>query len=377
MVPGIGCVGGRLDFVQNDTQRMIADMLGRLLRERNEFAARRERLMQNPPRRLHLWQNFVESGLLAALLPEANGGMGGSGRDIAVMAYEIGRSLAVEPLFGLLTSSRILIASDTDAARARLDTGIAGDMRIIFAHEEGHDPFSPPSVRAIPDGDAYRLSGVKPVVVHADVADAFIVTATLPDGSPGCFLLDADGAGVVREAFRMIDASGAGTLTLSDAPGALLLAGEAARVAILDAIEWTILALAAEAVGIMDSLNGLTRDYLRTRVQFGVPIGSFQALQHRSADIFIAGEEAGIAVDAVATALDGPVSDLRSARVAALKAVVDKAGRKVGHNAVQLHGGVGVSDELIVSHYMRRLAAISARLGSADLHSSRFQALTA
>lgn len=366
-----------MDFAQTDTQRMIADMLGRMLREQNEFSVRRERLMQASPQRLHLWPSFVETGIVGVLVPESAGGFGGAGRDIAVVAYAVGRSLTVEPLLGVMASSRILIRADTEIATTELEQLTAGERLIILAHDEGFDPFAPPSIKAVPHGNNFRLDGVKPVVAHADVADAFIVTATLPDGSVGCFLLEADGQGVTRETYRMMDAAGGGTLTLTAAAGQALALGDDARTAIIDAVEWGIFGMCSEAVGIIDALNETTREYLRTRVQFGVPIGSFQALQHRSADMFIAGEEAGVAVDALAEALDGPVDALRSARISALKVIADTAGRKVGHEAVQMHGGVGVSDELIVSHYMRRLATIRAQLGSAELHRGRFHSLAA
>lgn len=366
-----------MDFSQTETQSMIADMLGRLLREQNEFAVRRERLRQQPPQRMHLWQSFVETGIIGALVPEAAGGFGGSGRDVAVVAHAIGRALAVEPLLALVGSSRVLAASGMEVAGRELEQLIAGERVVVLAHDAGFDPFAVTGVTATPDGEGFRLQGARPVVAHADVADALIVTATLPDGSAGCFLVDANGEGVHRETYRMLDAAGAATLTLEGAPAGALLLGNAAQSAIVDAVEWGIFALCAEAVGIIDALNETTREYLRTRVQFGVPIGSFQALQHRSADMFIAGEQAGIAVDALAIAMDGPVDTLRSARISALKVIVDNAGRKVGHEAVQMHGGVGVSDELIVSHYMRRLATIRAQLGSVEYHRGRFHDLAA
>ena len=366
-----------MDFARTDTQRMVSDLLRRLLREQNEFAARRERLAQRSPQRLHLWPAFIETGVIGALASEDAGGFGGAGRDIATIAYEVGRALVVEPLLGVLGSIRLLGGAGTERAAAELGQVVSGERIVVLAHDEGFDPFALPSVRVRSEGGAYWLDGIKPVVAHADVADAFIVTATLPDGTVGCFLVEADGEGVKRDIFRLLDSGGGGTLSLTSAPAAALVLGETAQAAIVDAVEWSLFAMCAEGVAIIDALNEATYSYLGTRVQFGVAIGSFQALRHRLADMFIAGEEAAIATDAVADALDEPVTPLRSARISALKVIVDTAGRKVSHEAIQMHGGVGVSDELIVSHYTRRLAAIRAQFGSADMHRGRFRSLTA
>lgn len=365
-------------FARNETQEMVADTLGRLLRERYDFNDRRERLGRTPPERLALWPDLIETGMIGALFPESAGGFGGSGRDVAVLAEALGRSLVVEPVIASLISGRVLLAEGSDASLAMIGEIVAGERILVLAHDEGYDPFAAPGARAEQEGDGYRLTGVKPLVANADVATSFLVTASLPGEGWGCFLVEGGAAGLSLEPCRLMDASGAATLTLANAVATPLLLGEAARLAVQDAVEWGLLAMSAEGVGILDALNEQTREYLRTRVQFGVPIGSFQALQHRSADMFIAAQEAGAAVDAVIESFgtDSPVQDNaeRSARVSALKLLLDGAGRKVGFEAIQLHGGVGVSDELIVSHHMRRLTTIRALTGSPEAHRSRYAA---
>jgi len=367
-----------MTFARTETQDMIADTIGRLLRERNPFHARRERLALDPPQRMALWPALAEAGMIGGLFPESAGGFGGSGRDIAVIAYELGRSLVVEPVIASLVAGRVLLAAGSAEALALVEEIVAGTRVAVLAHDEGYDPFAAPSTRAEAVAGGYVLHGRKPVVANGDVADILLVTALLPDGAWGCFRVDAGGQGLVREDLRLMDGSGGASITLSAAPAQAILLGDAARAAIEDAAEWGILAASAEGVGILDALGEQTREYLRTRVQFGVPIGSFQALQHRSADMFIAAEEAGAAVDAVAASFDGeagPRPDpARSARVSALKLLLDEAGRKVGFEAVQLHGGVGVSDELIVSHYMRRLATIRVLGGGPEVHRARYTA---
>ena len=365
-----------MGFARNETQEMVADSLNRLLRERNDFSDRRNRVSGSTPQRLALWGDLAQAGIIGALLPESAGGFAGSGRDVAVLAYELGRSLVVEPVIGSLMAARLLLAAP---GTAQLEPIIAGDHIVVLAHDEGYDPFALPSVKAEPDGAGYRLNGVKPVVANGDVADEYLVTACLPDGGLACFLVDAAADGVTRTECRLMDGAGGVTLTLANVRSAPVLTGQAARRAVQDAVEWGMLAMGAEAVGIFDALNEQTREYLRTRVQFGVPIGRFQALQHRSADMFIAAEEARAAVDAVADAFHAeearPGDALRSARISALKILIDAAGRKIGFDAVQLHGGVGVSDELIVSHYMRRLATIRILTGSSEVHRDRYGAI--
>ena len=366
-----------MSFARTETQEMVAASLRRLFFERNDFAARRDRLSGLSPRRLALWEDMAQAGIIGALLPEKAGGFAGTGRDVAVLAYELGRSLVVEPVIGSLMAVRLLSASADRAPQ--LDAIVAGDHITILAHDEGYDPFAMSSVTGQADGARYRLSGMKPVVVNGDVAHSYLVTATLPDGKLACFLIDAAAPGVTRTKCRLMDGSGAVALTLANVLAEPVLIGDAARLAVQDAVEWGMLAMSAEAVGIFDALNEQTREYMRTRIQFGVPIGRFQALQHRLADMFVAAEEARAAVDAVAEAFVpegcGSCGALRSARVSALKILIDAAGRKIGFDAVQLHGGVGVSDELIISHYMRRLATIRMVTGSSEVSRDRYGAM--
>lgn len=367
-----------MDFVADETQRMVADTLARLLRVDNDFAVRRQRLAASPPQRLALWPALASSGIIGTGFADDVGGFGGSPRDIAIVQYQLGRSLAVEPYLAVVLSGIILRAAAPHRRGSEIERMVVGNRIIVVAHSEEGDPFAPPRVTALEDGGAYRLAGAKRVVRHADVADAFLVSASLADATLGWFLIEARGDGVSVDTYRLMDGSGAGTLEFRDANGTLISTGADAERALLDCLDWGIVALAAEATGILEALNETTREYLRTRVQFGVAIGSFQALQHRSADMFIAAEEAGIATDAVLTAFaDGPPGAGRSSRVSALKSIIDQAGLMVGHEAVQMHGGVGVSDELIVSHYLRRLATMRAELGGRDLHRERFRALTA
>jgi alkylation response protein AidB-like acyl-CoA dehydrogenase len=352
-----------MSFAQTETQIMLADMLSRLLAAENEFEARRHRLSGDTLARLALWPILAEQGVLGAAFTEEMGGFGGTMRDLAVMMELAGRSLVVEPLLANAICGRALAAAGETDLLAEL---IAGERVLAFAHMEGFDPFALPETTAHPAADGYLLTGRKTAVRHGDLAHGYVVTAAL-DGAPACFLVEAEG--VARESFRLIDASSAATLEFKSTPARLLDAP------VEDALLWTLVGLAAEVTGIVGALNEATFAYLNTRKQFGVPLASFQALQHRAADMFAAAEEVRIltsrAIDAVDAGGEG-----RFALASAVKALADTAGRKIGHEAVQLHGGMGVSDELNVSHHMRRLAAIRAEFGGAEMHRAHFAALS-
>jgi alkylation response protein AidB-like acyl-CoA dehydrogenase len=363
-----------MSFARTDEQMMVEDSFGKLLAEHNSFEQRHARLGARQPDRLALWPLMAELGLIGTVLPEAKGGFGGTMRDIAVVMAGFGRTLALEPYLATAVSARILAL--TPEGDEVIEAVLAGERIVTLASDADFDPFAAPRATARQQNGTWLVSGEYPLVRHADIAQDLILAAHLPGtAESGCFLVETAASGVSVEAFRLIDAASGGRVTLRDAPATLLLSGSAAANALSDALELGITGLAAEAVGIMRALNEATFGYLGTRKQFGVTLASFQALQHRAADMFIAAEEATILTERAIDAMDGPPDAKRSALVSAAKAVIDTAGRKIGHEAVQLHGGMGVSDELNVSHFMRRLAAIRAQLGSADFHRGRFLAL--
>jgi alkylation response protein AidB-like acyl-CoA dehydrogenase len=356
---------------------MIADTVRRLLETENEFEARRHRLAGPAPDRLALWPHFAALGITGTLFDEAFGGFGGTPRDAAVVLYEIGRTLTVEPYLAVLAAGRVLLAAGAEAV-AEVAALLSGERIIILAHAESADPFAAPAVRATAEAGVFYLDGEKPVVRHGDIADGLIVTARLADtGEWGCFLLGAGTPGVRIVPQRLIDASSGAQLFFHAAPATLLLRGAAAQAAVQDALAWTIAGLAAEATGALDALIAGTAAYLNTRKQFGVTLATFQALQHRLADMFIAAQELRAITETVLDQMQAGDGPLTEGLVAALKVMMDRAGRKVGHEAVQMHGGMGVSDELNISHYMRRLACIRAEAGGEVLHLSRFAAIAA
>ena len=356
-----------MTFARSESQTLIENTASLLLAKANASEARRQRLSAVTPDRLALWPQLAEQGVLGAAFTEQAGGFGGTMRDLAVVMTQVGRRLVVEPvLYGAVCGRVLHAAGDTE----RLATFISGECVLSLAHCEGADPFAPLATQAVSAAGKYRLSGRKLAVRHADCAQAFVVSADL-SGQPAWFLVDANDAGVNAETYRLLDASGGATLSFRDASARLLQSGAAA---IDEALVWLLVGLAAETTGIVEALNETTFAYLGTRKQFGVPLASFQALQHRAAEMYAAAEQLRSLCNRAIDAIDDE-SPTRIALASAVKAFAADMGRRVGHEGVQMHGGMGVSDELDVSHYMRRLATIRAEFGSAEVHRTRFTAL--
>ena len=342
-------------FAETDTQRMLGDMLVRLLDVENEFEDRRARLNAALPDRMALWPHLAEQGVLGAGFTEEAGGFGGTMRDLAVVMGEIGRTMAVEPVLSSILGGQLLV-----------DPGplITGEQVLAIALSEGANPFTLPHTSVDRDG---RVSGQKVAVRHADLAQLMIISA-IQNGEVGLWAVDT--SEVSMTCHRVIDGSSAATVIFDNASSrkvgdAVAFEHLAARICV---------GLAAEAAGIIAMLNAATFAYLQTRKQFGVPLASFQALQHRAADMFAGQEEVRILTNRAIDAIDNNAPDAR-AFASAAKALADELGKRIAHDAVQMHGGMGVSDELNISHGLRRLAAIRSEMGSADVHVTRFAAL--
>jgi len=348
---------------RTETQKMLAEMVIRLLTDLDGFEIRHRRLAEATPNRLALWPALAAQGIIGAAFSEDAGGFGGKMRDLSVVMEIIGQFLVVEPVLAVAICGRILASAGYGD---QLPALIAGERILVFAHTESFDPFSLPVTMAQPIDGGHRLSGTKFAVRHADLAHGFVVTATL-NGAATCFLVEAGAPGLQYDHFRMIDAASAATIHFVDTPAKFLADEQVVQEALL----WSMTGLAAETSGIINAVNRATFEYLRTRKQFGATLASFQALQHRAADMFVGAEEVRIMTSRLIEAVDDG-APLRFKLASATKVLTDDVGRKIGHESVQMHGGMGVSDELNISHYLRRLAAIRAELGSADIHRARF-----
>jgi alkylation response protein AidB-like acyl-CoA dehydrogenase len=368
-----------MHFQLSEEQQLLQDSLRRYVTKEYGFDKRRtviasERGFSEPD-----WRAFAEMGLLGFTFPEAYGGLGGSAFDTMLVTEAFGRGLVVEPyLSSVVLGGGLIRDAGSEAQKDALLPAIAeGELLLGFAHYEtpGRYALSYCDTRAVREGDEFILNGRKSVVLHGAQANKLIVSARSSGGVEApeglsLFLIDTDAAGVRVRGYATHDGQRAAEVYLSDARiGADALIGryEAALPAIEQAIDLAIAALCAEAVGAMDALNAATLEYLKTRKQFGVPIGSFQVLRHRMADMFIAAEQTrSMAILAAAKA--SAAREERRRALSMAKALVGQSARLVGQQAVQLHGGMGVTDEMAASHYFKRLTMINVMFGDSDHH---------
>ncbi|SSW67433.1 acyl-CoA dehydrogenase family protein [Achromobacter agilis] len=374
-----------MNFDHTEDRRMLSDMLKRFGAEQYGFAVR-DRIARSPEGySAEFWQRYAELGAIAALFGEADGGLGGSGFDIAVVFEALGRALVVEPFLDALIAGDAIAAAGTPAQKAVLADLLAGAAIVSLAHAEPQagDELARVETRARPDGDGWRLDGFKAVVAQAEHAGLFVVSARTEgdDADPegiSLFLVPAGTPGLQVQGYPLIDGGRAGDLALSGARvGAEALLGRpGAGHAVLErSVGKGLLALCAEAVGAMDAARDATLEYLQTRKQFGVPIGRFQALQHRMADVLLEIEQARSAVITAAAQLGHADRATRERALSAAKHTIGRVGTLVAEECIQLHGGIGMTWELPLAHYAKRLVMIDHQLGDEDHHLARFIAL--
>jgi alkylation response protein AidB-like acyl-CoA dehydrogenase len=366
-----------MDFNHSEDRQMLADTLGRYLQQRYPIDARHRIAGSDEGWSREHWAALAELGVVGALFGEEAGGFGGTGFDIAAVFEQLGKALVVEPFLGTLMAGRALAGAGGQVAL--LDEVIAGSGILAFAHEEPQSRYDLADVttRATRGGDGWTLDGAKAVVPQIEAADHILVSARI-SGAPsdesgiGLFLLHKSVGGLALRGYPLVDGGRGGELSLSSAPATLV--AEEGHALIEEAVAAGIVALAWEAVGVMDVLKASTLDYLRTRKQFGVPIGKFQALQHRMATVALEIEQARSAVINAASALDGDRWH-RERAVSAAKFTIGRVGTLAAEEAIQMHGGIGMTWELPLSHYAKRLTMIGHQLGDEDHHLGRFVAL--
>ncbi|MDR8395166.1 MULTISPECIES: acyl-CoA dehydrogenase family protein [Paraburkholderia] len=373
-----------MNFQHTEDRRMLADTLNRFVSEQYGFETRERIACSAEGYSSELWNRFAELGIIGALFDEADGGFGGGGFDIAVVFESLGRGLVVEPFLDTLIVGRALAQSGNAAQKAALGELIDGSRIVALAHGEpdGHYELARVTTRAQRSGDAWRLNGAKAVVQHGEHASLFLVSARThgdndEEAGVTLFLVPRDAAGVSVRGYRKIDGGRAAELTFDNVAlgdDALLGSAGAGFAPLEYAVGCGVLALCSEAVGAMDVAKDHTLEYLRTRKQFGVPIGSFQALQHRMADLMLEIEQARSAVINAAAAL-GAERRLRERAVSAAKYSIGRIGARVAEECIQLHGGIGMTWELPLAHYAKRLVMIDHQLGDEDHHLERFIAL--
>lgn len=363
-----------MDFNHTEDRQMLADSLERYLRQRYSIEQRHE-ICDSPEgwSREH-WGALAELGMVGVLFDEASGGFGGGGFDLAAVFEQLGKALVVEPFLDTLLAGRVL--ERIGGYDELLGEVIAGKCLLAFAHDEPHSHYglADIAVRAEWGVAGWSLSGAKAVVPQLETAQQVVVTARVA-GQPGdeegigLFLVDAGADNFSVRGYPLLDGGRGGELTLANTPATLLAEN---GLALLEEVAAAgIVALSWEAIGIMDVIKQQTLEYLRTRKQFGVPIGKFQALQHRMATVALEIEQARSAAINAANALE---SDrlVRERAVSAAKFTIGRAGTIVAEEAIQLHGGIGMTWELPMPHFAKRLVMIDHQLGDEDHHLARF-----
>lgn len=370
-----------MNFEHTEDRRMLADSLNRFIAEQYGFETR-DRIARSPQGySTEIWQQFAELGVIGALFREADGGFGGEGFDIAVVFEALGRGLVVEPLLGAVMAGEAIALAGNDAQKKLLADIVGGTTMAAFAHDEpeSHYELSRVQTRAERSGDGWVLKGAKAVVAQGERADLFVVTARTSgsvDDEAGIslFIVPANTPGLRVRGCAGIDGGRVAELTFEKAKlGAdALLGAEGAGYATLErAVGRGILALCAEALGAMESAKTATLEYLRTRKQFGMLIGSFQALQHRMADLLLEIEQARSAVINAAAAI-GADRLTRERALSAAKFSIGRIGTLVAQESIQLHGGIGMTWELPLAHFAKRLVMIDHQLGDEDRHLQRY-----
>ncbi|MCK9684373.1 acyl-CoA dehydrogenase family protein [Scleromatobacter humisilvae] len=363
-----------MNFEFSDDEQQLSEAVQRWV-ERGYGFERRTAIARAGGFSAEAWGEIAELGLLGLGTSEDDGGMA-MGPVAAMLALEaLGRGLVLEPVAAVALVAASVMAQAPADVRANWAPRIAsGEARVVLAYQERAARYKLNRVdtKATQAGDAWTLSGTKSLVTIGDQADAFIVSARVSgaaDDAAGIalFLVERGASGVKTQGYALQDGSRAAEVTLADSPATLLVAAGPAFAALELAIDIGIAALAAEAVGAMDKLFELTVDYLNTRKQFGVAIGTFQALRHRLADMKMQLELAR-SMSYYATLKLGEAPDVRRRAVAQAKVQLGNSARFLGQQAIQLHGGIGMTDEYIGSHYFKRLTTMEMQFGDTMHH---------
>lgn len=373
-----------MNFTLNEEQQMLADTVNRFVQAEYGFEARRKRMASFPPASPgfseDIWCQLAEMGLFGLNVPEAHGGMGGGPVETMIVMEALGRALVIEPYLDTgVVAPRLLATYGSAAQQDRFLNKIAlGSLRFALAVLEPQARYDlhDTRTRAQRTADGWRLDGAKSVVLHGDSADWFIVTARTRPGTTAAegltlFLVNAKAPGVSVQGFPTIDGQRCAELSMNAVmvDDALVIGQVDQGLALAEwALDQGLAALAAEAVGSMERLTELTCEYIATRKQFGVAIGSFQVLQHRVADMRIAVEQTRALALMAAAHVAGTDRAQRRRAASAAKAMAGRSGRYVGQQATQLHGGMGMTDEMACGHYFKRLTAIDMTWGNTEHH---------
>jgi pimeloyl-CoA dehydrogenase small subunit len=367
-----------MDFDFSDDQRLLKESVDRLVADRYGFEQRRKYAAAPDGWSAEMWAQYAELGLLGLPFPESAGGFGGGPAETMTVMEAFGRGLVLEPYFAtVILGGGLLRHAGSDAQQADLLPRVAsGALKLAFAHVERHSRYDlqDVGVTAARDGSGWVLNGDKSVVLHGDCADRLLVTARTGGGRRdaggiGLFLVDPAASGVSRRGYPTQDGLRAAEISFVNARAEDVLGDPGGALpAISRVADEAVAALCAEAVGIMAVMHEATVEYLKTRKQFGRAIGEFQVLQHRSVDNFVALEQAR-SMAMYATMMAGvDDADERSRAMSAAKVQINRSGRHIGQEAVQMHGGIAMTMEYKVGHYFKRMTMIETLFGDTEHH---------
>ena len=366
-----------MDLDLTDEQKMLADAVDGLLDKRYDANTRLALIEGDGDGwSREMWKQYAQLGLLGLTFDEQYGGAASGDRlsgvgELAVVMESFGKALVLEPFIATVVLGGALVAAagSPEQKKAILPGVADGSTLLAFAYTEPASRWSLTDITATatPSGQAWTLSGEKIAVLGGDSADHLVVTARTPDGEVGLFLVDATADGVSRHGYAMQDGLRGADVLLADAPATALGAPAEALDVIESVLDIATAVICAEAVGAMERMLWLTVDYLKTRVQFGQPIAIFQTLQHRSADMYVSLEQARSMALVARLALADDDVDARRQAVRAAKIQIDLAARHIGQEAIQLHGGIGMTMEYPVGHYLKRTTVIAKTFADTDL----------
>ncbi len=371
-----------MDFSLNEEQQLLKDSVDRFIREEYDLDKRRELAGSSDGYSEENWNKMAELGWLGASLPEEYGGFGGGPVETMVVMEAFGRGLVVEPYFAtVVLGANFLLQGGSEALKQDLLPKLAeGKVKMAFAYAERQSRYDLHDVefKAEKSGDSYVLNGEKGVVFHAAAADKIVVSARTGGGSRDAkgitvFLVDGGANGLSRRDYPTVDGLRASELTFDNVQAEAVLGEVDNGLSLIETVvQHGIAAVSGEAVGCMDVLLDRTNEYLKTREQFGQPIGKFQAVQHRMADMFIKCEEARSMCYLATMKLDESEALERAKTTSAAKVQIGESARFVGQQSVQLHGGMGMTDEMNVGHYFKRLTMIDTLFGDHNYHLKRY-----
>ncbi|MFT4632100.1 MAG: alkylation response protein AidB-like acyl-CoA dehydrogenase [Candidatus Azotimanducaceae bacterium] len=373
-----------MDFSLSDEQVLLQDSVQRFIQNDYGFAIRQKILDSEEGFSREIWQSFADLGWLALPFSEADGGIGGGSVELMVLLEAFGKGLVVEPYLStvLLAGRCVEWGGSSQQKETLLAELIAGQClgALAFVEPQARFNLSDVTTTAVQKGDGYVLNGFKGVVLGGPTADFLVVPARTSGAQRdehgiSLFVVSTDAIGVERRSYATVDGGRAAEFTFTDVElaSSSLLGIKDEGLALLErVIDHAIMAIGAEAVGAMEVAYKLTVEYCKTREQFGQPIGKFQVLQHRMVDMFMEHEQSKSLLYMAAMRLDEGYDQAARKAVSALKVQIGKSGRFVGENAIQLHGGMGMTEEMSIGHYFKRLTIIDTLFGSADYHLRKY-----